>query len=154
MRLHEAVKDTVGRKGRIRVGRGESSGRGKTSGRGHKGAKSRSGYSRQLGREGGQTPLIRRVPKVGFKNFARKVYAVINVEDLNVFDDGSAITPEFLSEKRIVKRLEDGLKVLGNGELKKRLKVTAHRFSKSAVEKITAAGGEVEVRVVLDRKHI
>ncbi len=145
MRLHEAVRDTVGRKQKMRVGRGESSGKGKTCGRGHKGQKSRSGYSRKLRHEGGQTPLLRRVPKVGFKNFMRKVYAVINVGDLNRFDDGAEITPEVLKEKKIVKRLRDGLKILGNGVLEKRLTVNAHKFSKSATEKITAVGGEVKI---------
>jgi large subunit ribosomal protein L15 len=145
MRLHEAVKDTVGRKKKIRVGRGESSGKGKTSGKGHKGAKSRSGYSRKLRHEGGQTPLLRRVPKVGFKNFTRKEYAIVNVSVLNAFDDGTQITPDLLVEKRILSKLGDGLKVLGNGELKKRLTVKAHKFTKSAVEKIGAAGGETEV---------
>lgn len=144
MRLHEAVRDTVGRRKVIRVGRGESSGRGKTSGRGHKGAKSRSGFSRKFRHEGGQTPLLRRVPKVGFKNPMRKTYAVINVEDLNSFDDGALVTPEILKEKKIVKRLCDGLKVLGNGDLAKKITVKAHKFSKSAIEKITAAGGKAE----------
>jgi large subunit ribosomal protein L15 len=144
MRLHEAVRDTVGRGKVIRVGRGESSGRGKTSGRGHKGAKSRSGFSRKFRHEGGQTPLLRRVPKVGFKNPMRKTYAVINVEDLNCFEDGALVTPEILKEKKIVKRLCDGLKVLGNGDLAKKITVKAHKFSKSAIEKITAAGGKAE----------
>jgi len=144
MRLHEAVRDTVGRGKVIRVGRGESSGRGKTSGRGNKGAKSRSGFSRKFRHEGGQTPLLRRVPKVGFKNPLRKIYAIINVEDLNSFDNGAEVTPEILKEKRIIKRLCDGVKVLGNGELKKQVIVKAHKFSKSAVEKITAAQGKAE----------
>ncbi|RKY29287.1 MAG: 50S ribosomal protein L15 [Planctomycetota bacterium] len=145
MRLHEAVRDTVGRKKKMRVGRGEGSGKGKTCGRGHKGAKSRSGYSRKLRYEGGQTPLQRRVPKVGFKNFARKTYAVINVGDLNRFDDGAEVTPEMLKERKIVKRLNDGLKILGEGSLERRLTVRAHKFSKSAIEKIAAAGGEAKV---------
>jgi large subunit ribosomal protein L15 len=144
MRLHEAVRDTVGRGKVIRVGRGESSGRGKTSGRGNKGAKSRSGFSRKFRHEGGQTPLLRRVPKVGFKNPMRKTYAVVNVEDLNLFDDGAEVTPEVLKEKGIVKRVCDGVKILGNGELKKRVNIKAHKFSKSAVEKITAAQGKAE----------
>lgn len=144
MRLHEAVRDTVGRGKVIRVGRGESSGKGKTSGRGHKGAKSRSGFARKFRHEGGQTPLLRRVPKVGFKNPLRKIYAVINVEDLNVFDDGAEITPDVLKEKGIIKRSFDGIKVLGDGELKKKVTVKAHKFSKSAVEKITAAQGKAE----------
>ncbi len=130
-----------------RVGRGTSSGHGKTSGRGHKGQKSRSGGGVRPGFEGGQMPLIRRMPKRGFTNIFAKQYAIVNVEDLNRFDENTIITPELLINEGVVKRSKavDGIKVLGDGELNKKLTVKAHKFSKTAAEKIEAAGGKVEV---------
>lgn len=134
-------------KNRKRVGRGTSSGHGKTSGRGHDGQKSRSGGGVRPGFEGGQMPLIRRMPKRGFTNIFAKEYAIINVEDLNRFDDNTVITPELLINEGIVKRgrIIDGLKILGDGDINKKLTVKAHKFSKTAAEKIEAAGGKVEV---------
>ena len=129
-----------------RVGRGTSSGMGKTSGKGHKGQKARSGYSRKAGFEGGQLPLYRRLPKRGFSNaLFKEEYAVINVSDLNKFDEGTVITPELLKETGIIKKQLSGIKVLGNGSLEKKLTVKANKFSMTAREKIEAAGGKVEV---------
>ena len=140
--LH-ASKSIKKRPARKRVGRGPGSKMGKTSTRGQKGAKSRTGHHRRDFYEGGQTPLMRRLPKRGFSNdpFAQE-FAVINVEDLNVFDDGAEVTPALLEERGIVKKQLDGVKILGDGELAKRLTVKAHRFSKSASEKIQAKGGQ------------
>lgn len=132
-------------KNRKRVGRGRSSGHGKTSCRGHKGQKSRSGSKSSRGYEGGQMPLQRRVPKRGFNNIFRKQYEVVNVDRLNTFEAGSEVTPELLGEKGIVRLKLDGVKILGDGELKVSLTVRANRFSKTAREKIEAAGGKVEV---------
>jgi large subunit ribosomal protein L15 len=131
---------------RIRVGRGIGSGIGKTSGRGHKGMKSRSGYSRRLTYEGGQMPLFRRMPKVGFSNarFADPV-TIINVEDLNRFPKGADVGPNELRDAGLVKGRLYSLKVLGRGELKSALTVRAHAFSASAAEKIAKAGGKAEV---------
>jgi large subunit ribosomal protein L15 len=128
-----------------RVGRGPGSGRGVTAGRGDKGQKSRSGYSQRFGFEGGQMPLYRRIPKRGFTNRFRKQYVIVNVRDLNQFRAGSEVSPEKLIENGLVKNIKDGLRVLGEGELTKKLKVKAHHFSKSAKEKIEAAGGSAEV---------
>lgn len=129
-----------------RVGRGTSSGFGKTSGRGQKGQKSRSGGGVRPGFEGGQNPLFRRIPKRGFNNYNFQVkYAVINVSDLNRFKDGSEITPELLKEMGLVKKQLDGIKVLGNGTLDKKLTVKASVFSKTAKEKIEKNGGKAEV---------
>jgi len=128
---------------RRRIGRGMGSGRGKTSGRGHKGQHSISGYSRKRGFEGGQMPLHRRLPKRGFTNVFRKEYAVVNVSRLNELD-GDSFDPERLMEMGVVKRLLSGLKVLGDGDVTRKLSVKAHVFSKSAEEKITAAGGKIE----------
>lgn len=148
MRLHE-IRPSEGSKvkSRKRVGRGTSSGLGKTSGRGHKGQNARSGGGVRPGFEGGQMPLIRRVPKRGFTNIFAKKYAILNVEDLNRFDDNTVITPELLIETGLVKGKTkiDGIKILGDGELEKKLTVKAHKFSKSAIEKIEAAGGKAEV---------
>ena len=130
---------------RKRIGRGEGSGHGGTSTRGHKGAKSRSGYSKKIGFEGGQMPLYRRLPKRGFTNIFAKEYACINVDRLNIFENGTVITPELLIERRVIKKLHDGVKILGNGNLEKNLTVSASKFSKAAAEKIEAAGGKVEV---------
>ena len=136
-----------GTKKRKRVGRGTSSGHGKTSGRGHDGQKARSGGGVRPGFEGGQMPLIRRIPKRGFTNIFAKEYAILNVEDLNRFDDNTLVTPELLIGEGMVKRgkVIDGLKILGDGEVNKKLTVRAHKFSKTAAEKIEAAGGKVEV---------
>lgn len=128
-----------------RVGRGPGSGLGKTAGRGSKGQKSRSGYSSRRGFEGGQMPLHRRVPKRGFTNIFRKHYAIINIEQLNVFRKGDEVTPEKLLERGMVKQLRDGVKILGKGTLKKELSVKAHKFSKTAMQKISEAGGKAEV---------
>lgn len=128
-----------------RVGRGPGSGHGKTATRGHKGQKSRSGYSQRSGFEGGQMPLYRRLPKRGFTNIFQKKFVVLNVRDLEDFDEGTTVSPEFLLEKRVVKKMNDGLRILGEGELTKKLTVRAHHFSKTASEKITRAGGSVEV---------
>jgi large subunit ribosomal protein L15 len=129
---------------RKRVGRGPGSGLGKTAGRGEKGQKSRSGYSRRLGFEGGQMPLVRRVPKRGFTNIFRKEFAIINLERLEALE-GSTFTPETLLESGAIKNLRSGLKVLGDGEITRSIEISAHRVSKSAREKIEAAGGKVEL---------
>lgn len=131
---------------RTRKGRGHASGLGKTSGRGHKGQKARSGGGVRPGFEGGQMPLYRRIPKRGFNNklFA-KVYAEVNVSDLNIFENGAVVTPEVLKEKGLVKKVVDGVAILGNGELSKKLTVKAAKFTKTASAKIEAAGGKAEV---------
>ena len=131
---------------RKRVGRGPGSGLGKTSGRGEKGQKSRSGHKRKLGFEGGQMPLHRRVPKRGFTNARfKKEFAEVNVGKLEAFDAGTIVTPEILLKHGIIKKLADGVKVLGDGELTKALTVRAHRFSAKAQERITGLGGKAEV---------
>lgn len=145
MMLHDVHQGIVGSRPRKRVGRGIGSGHGKTSGRGHKGAGSRSGYKRSLGFEGGQMPLLRRIAKRGFNNnqFA-PVVAEVNVSALDAaYEPGTAVTPEMMQDKGLAKGRFDELKILGNGTLSKKLIVTAHRFSKSAEEKILAAGGQV-----------
>jgi large subunit ribosomal protein L15 len=145
MMLHEVNQGIRPFKKRRRIGRGPGSGHGKTAGRGHKGAKSRSGYSRKPMFQGGAMPMVRRVPKRGFHNqFAIKI-RVINVSDLEIFDNGAEVNLETLNEKSLAKGTFDQLKVLGNGELTKKLQVAAHRFSKSAQEKIEKAGGEVVI---------
>ena len=133
------------RQNRNRVGRGPGSGNGKTSGRGQKGQNARSGGGVRLGFEGGQTPLARRLPKRGFTNFNRKEYAIVNVETLNRFEEGTTVNVALLLEKGIIKKELSGLKVLGNGELTKKLTVEAVKFSKSAKEAIEKAGGKAEV---------
>lgn len=145
MRLEELKAPAGANKRAKRVGRGYGSGRGKTSTRGHKGQKSRSGGGVRPGFEGGQMPLQRRLPKRGFTNIFKKIYAIVNVEDLNVFPDGSEVTPDTLREAGLVKTFKDGVKILGNGVLEKRLVVKAHKISKQAEEKITAKGGKIEV---------
>jgi large subunit ribosomal protein L15 len=146
MKLHELAPAPGAKSSRKRVGRGVGSGLGKTSGRGHKGQKSRSGGGVRLGFEGGQMPIQRRLPKRGFSNYPfRTIYAEINIETLNRFEQDTVVTPEVLKEMGIVKNLKDGLKVLGRGELEKPLTVRAHKFSKAAAEKIEAAGGKAEV---------
>lgn len=146
MKLNE-LKYNEGSKNDIkRLGRGSSSGTGKTSGRGENGQKSRSGGGVRVGFEGGQLPLYRRLPKRGFSNaMFKKTYAVINVSDLNKFEEGTEVTPELLFEMGIIKKQLSGIKVLGNGELTKKLTVRAHKFSSIAKEKIEAAGGKAEV---------
>jgi large subunit ribosomal protein L15 len=130
---------------KVRVGRGMGSKLGKTSGAGNKGQQSRRGYSRRPGFEGGQMPLHRRLPKRGFSQPFSKAFAVVNVDSLNAFAAGDTVTPELLVDHGIVRAMRDGIKVLGNGELKVAVTVRAHAFSKSAEEKITKAGGKVEV---------
>ncbi|MFY9505799.1 MAG: 50S ribosomal protein L15, partial [Caldicoprobacterales bacterium] len=121
------------------------SGLGKTAGRGQKGQKSRSGSGIKPGFEGGQMPLIRRLPKRGFTNIFAKVYSIVNIKDLEVFEADTIVTPELLKEAGLIKKLSDNIKVLGDGELSKKLTVQAHKFSKSAQEKIEALGGRAEV---------
>lgn len=127
------------------VGRGTSSGTGKTAGKGHKGQNARSGGGVRPGFEGGQTPLFKRLPKRGFTNVNRKEYAIVNVEDLNVFKEGTVVTVEKLQKEGLVKKVYDGLKVLGNGKLEVSLTVKANKFSKSALQAINDAGGKAEV---------
>ncbi|WP_078551187.1 50S ribosomal protein L15 [Bacillus alkalicellulosilyticus] len=145
MKLHELKPAEGSRKERNRVGRGIGSGNGKTSGRGHKGQNSRSGGGVRLGFEGGQNPIFRRLPKRGFTNPTRKEFTIVNVETLNRFDAGTEITPELLIETGVVKNVKDGIKILGNGKLDKKLSVKADKFSASAKEAIEAAGGNTEV---------
>ncbi len=145
MKLHELKPAKGAIKGRKRLGRGTASGQGKTAGRGQKGQKSRSGGGVRLGFEGGQMPLYRRLPKRGFTNIFKKQWAIINVEDLNKFEDGSVITPEMLLEAGLIKKVIDGIKILGDGDLEKKVTVQAHKFSKAAIEKIESAGGKAEV---------
>lgn len=145
MRLHELRPAPGSVKEPKRKGRGTATGQGKTSGRGQKGQGSRSGGGVRPGFEGGQMPLHRRLPKRGFTNIFAKNYAEINIETLNRFEDGTEVTPELLKESKILKNLGDGVKVLGNGELTKKLTVKAAKFTGSAAKKIEAAGGKVEV---------
>ena len=144
MKLHELQPAEGSRKTRNRVGRGLGSGNGKTAGRGMKGQKSRSGGGVRTGFEGGQMPLYRRLPKRGFKNVWAKTFAEVNVETLNRFEDGTTVDPVELVSSGILKNVCDGIRILGKGELTKRLTVRANGFTKSAEEKITAAGGTVE----------
>jgi len=146
MKLHElqpAIGSTTAPK---RLGRGVGSGLGKTSGKGHKGAKARSGGGKRPGFEGGQMPLTRRLPKRGFTNIYRKEYATVNVGDLNVFEDGAEVTLESLLECGLIRKAMDGVKILGGGELKKKLQISVDKVTASAKEKIEAAGGKVEVK--------
>ena len=145
MKLHELSPGAGSKKVSKRVGRGIGSGIGGRSGRGQDGQKSRSGYSRKFGFEGGQMPLVRRVPKRGFTNIFAINYAIVNVEALNVFEDGSVVTADELLARRIVNKTLSGIKILGNGELKKSLTVQCAVVSESAKAKIEAAGGKVEV---------
>jgi len=145
MQLNTIKPPEGARKKRKRVGRGESSGRGKTAGKGNKGQRSRSGPKSSRGYEGGQMPLQRRVPKRGFTNIFKKEYEVLNVDRLNVFEQGTEVTPELLSQAGIVKLNRGGVKILGNGEISVSLTVRAHRFTASAKEKIEKAGGKAEV---------
>ena len=146
MKLNELKYNEGSKKDIKRLGRGSSSGTGKTSGKGHKGQNSRSGGGVRVGFEGGQLPLYRRLPKRGFSNaMFKKVYAVINVSDLNMFEEGTEVTPEVLKEMGIIKNQLAGIKVLGNGEIEKKLTVRAHKFSAIAKQKIEAVGGKTEV---------
>ena len=145
MKLHELKPADGARKDKVRVGRGTGSGCGKTSGRGHKGQKSRSGGGVRPGFEGGQMPIYRRLPKRGFKNIWRKNFAEVNVSSLNIFDDGATVDAVTLIEMGVIKNVLDGVKILGDGELTKKLTVRAQGFTKSAVAKIEAAGGTTEV---------
>ena len=145
MELNQLKIPVGSRKNSNRIGRGNASGSGTTAGRGTKGQKSRSGGKMRRGFEGGQMPLYRRIPKRGFKNINRKEYACINVVELDKrFEAGGNVSPDLLKERRIIKIQMDGIKILGQGEITKALHVKAHRFSKSAAEKIKAAGGSVE----------
>lgn len=145
MRLGELSPAVGSKKRRKRVGRGMASGNGKTSGKGHKGQNARSGGGVRPGFEGGQMPLHRRVPKRGFNNIFKKRYAIINVGDLEKFEDGAEVNILKLLEMGVVKKKYCGLKVLGNGTIEKKLKITAAKFSKMAVEKIENAGGKVNI---------
>lgn len=145
MKLHELSFTEGARKDRKRLGRGSGSGLGKTSGKGHKGAKARSGGGKRPGFEGGQTPLFMRLPKRGFTNYTRVEYAIVNLEQLNQFENGTEVSPELLIETGLVKKELNGIKVLGNGEITKKLTVRANKFSASAKTAIEAAGGKVEV---------
>lgn len=146
MKLHELQVNPGAKQTKKRVGRGPGSGLGKTSGKGHKGQNARSGGGVRPVFEGGQLPLYRRLPKRGFSNAMFKTeYAVINVEDLNRFDEGTTVTPALLKEVGIVKQQLDGIKVLGSGKLEKKLTIQAHKFSKSAMDKIKESGSKAEV---------
>lgn len=146
MKLNSVKPNPNATKTRKRVGRGPASGTGKTAGRGENGQNSRSGGGVRIGFEGGQTPLFRRLPKRGFSNARfKKVYAVINLDDLNKFKDGAEVSPEILKDMGIVKNTLDGLKVLGRGKLERKLTVKAHKFSKTAMEQIEKLGGKAEV---------
>ncbi|UTI87598.1 50S ribosomal protein L15 [Mammaliicoccus sciuri] len=144
MKLHELKPVKGARKERNRVGRGMATGNGKTSGRGTKGQKARSGGGVRLGFEGGQLPLFRRLPKRGFTNINRKEYAIVNLDQLNRFEDGTEVTPALLVESGVVKSEKSGVKVLGNGSLEKKLTIKAHKFSASAIEAIEGKGGTHE----------
>ena len=145
MRLEELTPAPGARTPKFRKGRGIGSGNGKTAGKGHKGQKARSGGGVRPGFEGGQMPLYRRIPKRGFKNVLAIRYSEVNVSTLNKFEDGATVTPELLKASGLVKKLEDGVCVMGNGEITKKLTVNAHRFTKTAKEKIEAAGGKAIV---------
>lgn len=147
MKLHELKPNKGGAvRATKRLGRGTGSGQGTTAGRGHDGQNSRSGGGTKPGFEGGQMPIYRRLPKRGFTNIFAKTYAIVNLSDLNErFEDGAEVTPVSLIESGLIKKLHDGVKILGDGELTKKLTVKANKFSKSAAEKIEANGGKVEV---------
>lgn len=145
MKLHELKAVPGATRKAKRKGRGTATGQGKTAGRGMNGQNSRSGGGTRPGFEGGQMPLYRRIPKRGFTNIWRKEYTILNLGDLNVFEENAVVTPELLAEKGMVKQVKDGIKVLGEGTLEKKLTIRAQKFSKSALEKIEAAGGKAEV---------
>lgn len=146
MQLHNLKPEPGSKHRRKRVGRGRSSGFGKTSGRGHDGQKSRSGGGVRRGFEGGQMPLFRRIPKRGFTNVFKKDISIVNIDDLNNrFEENELVNPEALKKKGLIKSFGDGVKILGRGDMDKKLDVKANAFSKVAIEKIEAAGGKVEV---------
>ena len=145
MKIHELTPALDSNKAVKRIGRGHGSGNGKTAGKGHKGQKARSGGGVRIGFEGGQMPLSRRIPKRGFNNIFATKYAIVNVSDLNKFKDGTVVDTELLVASGLVKKVYDGVKILGNGELTAKLTVKAAKFSQSAVEKIEKAGGKTEV---------
>lgn len=145
MKLNELKYTEGARKRAVRVGRGIASGCGKTSSRGMNGQNKRSGGGVRLGFEGGQMPLFRRLPKIGFTNFTRKEYAIVNIEDLNRFENGTVVTPVVLKEAGLINKEYNGVKILGQGKLEKNLTVTAHKFSASAVKAIEEVGGKAEV---------
>ena len=145
MKLHDLKPALGATTAEKRLGRGVGSGLGKTSGKGHKGAKARSGGGKRPGFEGGQMPLTMRIPKRGFTNKWRTEYAAVNVERLEIFEDGAVVTPASLIEAGIIKNIEDGVKIMGNGEITKKLTVQANKFTATAKEKIEAAGGKAEV---------
>ncbi len=145
MNLFE-LKPGAPKKAPKRKGRGHGSGNGKTAGKGHKGQNARAGGGVRVGFEGGQMPLFRRIPKRGFNNFEfRKVYSEVNLSDLEMFENGTEVTAELLKEAGVIRKINDGVVVLGNGNLTKKLTVKASRFTKSASEKIEALGGKAEV---------
>ena len=146
MKMHELGPAYGATTKRKIVGRGLGSGTGKTAGKGHKGQKARTGGKIRRGFEGGQTPLYRRIPKRGFNNHFAKEYAIVNIADLEVFDNDTVVDSKVLIEKGLVNKELDGIKVLGNGKLTKKLTVVATKFSKSAIEKIQAVGGKIEVK--------
>jgi len=145
MKLHELRPAKGAVKNRKRIGRGTGSGTGTTAGRGSNGQNSRSGGGVRPGFEGGQMPLFRRIPKRGFRNRNKVEWTIVNIETLNAFENGTEITPALLLEAGIIKKTNDGVKILGNGELNKKLNIKANKFTKSALEKIEAAGGKAEV---------
>jgi large subunit ribosomal protein L15 len=145
MKLHELKPAEGSRQERKRLGRGIGSGQGKTAGKGHKGQNARSGGGVRLGFEGGQTPLFRRLPKRGFTNISRKEYAIVNLDVLNQFEEGTEVTPELLIETGLVKNEKAGIKILAKGNVEKKLTVKAHKFSSTAKEAIEAVGGTTEV---------
>ncbi len=145
MKIHELTPAPDSNKAVKRVGRGHGSGNGKTAGKGHKGQNARSGGGVRIGFEGGQMPLARRIPKRGFNNIFATKYAIVNVSDLNNFKDGTVVDTELLIASGLVKKVNDGVKILGNGELTAKLTVKAAKFSQSAIEKIEKAGGKAEV---------
>ena len=146
MKLHELMPAEGATKSPKRVGRGHGSGNGKTAGKGHKGQKARAGRGQRPGFEGGQMPLQRRVPKRGFNNIFAKEYSIVNVSALEVFDDGAVVDATALVEKGLIRSATESVKILGNGELTKKLTVNASAFSASAAEKIQKAGGTAEVK--------
>ena len=145
MKLHELSKPIGSTKNTKRKCRGTATGQGKTGGRGMNGQNSRSGGGVRLGFEGGQMPLYRRIPKRGFTNVFKKEWSIMNVSDLNCYEDGTEITPELLAKEGKVKQVKAGVKILGEGNLEKKLTVKANKFSKAAIEKIESAGGKAEV---------
>ncbi|BAK81768.1 50S ribosomal protein L15 [Candidatus Arthromitus sp. SFB-rat-Yit] len=145
MKLHELKPAPGSKKSCKRLGRGTGSGLGRNSGKGEKGQKSRSGGGVRLGFEGGQMPLYRRVPKRGFNNVFKKEYAILNLDRLNMFENGSEVTEKVLLDMGIINKIKDGVKILANGNLERSLTVRVSKFSQSAIEKIEAAGGKAEV---------